>query len=89
MKSYKVINLLICLVLVISQSAMARSANSSKTKSNKKTQNLNFDAMDVNSAGGTPRSSLTSAADKSDFDYFFDTDINFEEKIINSLESVR
>ena len=89
MKFYKATSLLFLLVLAVSQPSMADAASKSKSKVNKKTQTLNFDGMDVNSAGGTPRSSLTSAAEKPDFDYFFDTDINFEEKIINSLESVR
>ena len=88
MKFYKVTSVVLFMVLVVTQPSMADAANK-KSKSNKKTQTLNFDGMDVNSAGGTPRSSLTSAAEKPDFDYFFDTDINFEEKIINSLESVR
>lgn len=69
--------------------SLAQAATKSDSKPKKKTQTLMFDGMDVNSAVGTPRSSLTSAAEKSDFDYFFNTDVNFEEKIINSLESVR
>ena len=83
MKFVKTLTLIFLSLTVSFQSLAENKAKKAKT------QTLNFDGMDVSSAKGTPRSSMTSTSEKSDFDYFFDTDVNFEKKVINSLESVR